>query len=79
MRRSLIERPTGPNPKIGDLVHQSTEHRRPRQNEDRRHRGRGAEWTSRRDPPVGPPVVNPMVRAHRARPGDLVGIGLLNR
>jgi hypothetical protein len=35
--------------------------------------------TSRRDPPVGPPVVNPMVRAHRSRPVDLVGIGLLDR
>jgi hypothetical protein len=34
---------------------------------------------SRRDPPVGPPVVLSMVRAHRARPVDLVGIGLLDR
>jgi hypothetical protein len=37
--------------------------------------------TSRRDPPVGPPVVNPMfgVRTHLARPVDLVVIGLLDR
>jgi hypothetical protein len=42
VRRSLMRAANRAERKIGDLVH-PTEHRRPRQNEDRRHRGRGAE------------------------------------